>query len=290
MKFIKTLILFFLITNLGCVSPYDGLKKAVDDGDKEKMLMYLGEIDDQYRQREMDEALIRAVNWNRNVNIVATLIDLGANVNFESAGRTPLMHAAKRGDIGSMKLLIDNGANINLQGQSLRLVDGSLNLNGVVITYRIECTNVGYNALYFGINNKREKVVEMLLNLKADPNTEIYITELSDWITFSGFSGTRYRRLIQQGTTVTIFSPPHYWKINNSGGVTSNVMPLKGNIYTTPLIEAIKKKDVAIIKLLIKSGANLDKPDSQRITPLRTAMEIDNKEIVKLLQELGAKE
>ena len=57
---------------------------------------------------------------------------------------------------------------------------------------------------------------------------------------------------------------------------------------TTPLIEAIKNGSIKEVKLLIKSGANINGRDAIGSTPLIAASKVGSKDIVDLLLENGA--
>lgn len=55
-----------------------------------------------------------------------------------------------------------------------------------------------------------------------------------------------------------------------------------------PLTQAIFQNDLATVKFLIKSGANVNKKDYDKITPLSYAIREGNPEIVNLLKQSGA--
>lgn len=68
----------------------------------------------EYADREGKTPLIAACLNPQLYNVAKTLIELGANVNAYRPGRlggTPLHHAAKRGLVQTVKLLLSNGAN-----------------------------------------------------------------------------------------------------------------------------------------------------------------------------------
>lgn len=58
---------------------------------------------------------------------------------------------------------------------------------------------------------------------------------------------------------------------------------------TTPLIMAIEKKQIEIVKLLIKKGADINMPSSNGKLPLIYAIDNKDIELIKLLIENGAK-
>lgn len=56
------------------------------------------------------------------------------------------------------------------------------------------------------------------------------------------------------------------------------------------IIDAVIKNDIDTVKRFIQAGANLNIKDKDGRTPLMYAIREDNEEIVKLLEEAGAKE
>jgi ankyrin repeat protein len=55
--------------------------------------------------RKISNALTHAV-WSRNLQILRMLIDAGASLNFETEGTTPLIAAARTGDLGVVQFLV----------------------------------------------------------------------------------------------------------------------------------------------------------------------------------------
>ena len=53
----------------------------------------------------------------------------------------------------------------------------------------------------------------------------------------------------------------------------------------TPLNQAILNEDIAMVRLLIEKGADVNYPDKEKDTPLHTAVIVASKEIVELLLE-----
>lgn len=62
----------------------------------------------------IDYKLIRAIEKNKRLKCIKTLIERGANVNLLNIhGHTPLVLAVRNNDIGIVELLIDHGADVN---------------------------------------------------------------------------------------------------------------------------------------------------------------------------------
>lgn len=59
------------------------------------------------------DTLLTLLSWRSNSEHVKSIIDKGADVNVTMTDLTPLMHACKSGNFEIIKLLVNNGANIN---------------------------------------------------------------------------------------------------------------------------------------------------------------------------------
>ena len=60
--------------------------------------------------------------------------------------------------------------------------------------------------------------------------------------------------------------------------------------YDNPLDSAIFIENVAIVKLLIENGADVNYKSSEGRTVLGASLDFDNKEMIKLLKDAGATE
>ncbi len=78
-----------------------------------------------YNRDSLGEELLKETevfgsNSNRDVNKVIELINKGVDVNYQGkkCQETALMNASEHGDIEIMKVLLENGANVNLKSHS----------------------------------------------------------------------------------------------------------------------------------------------------------------------------
>lgn len=99
------------------------------------------------------------IRGNRDVNKVIELINEGADVNYqgEHDKETALMNASEQGDIEIMKVLLQNGANVNLKSHT-----GNTALNYAVEPLRC-----------FG--RQQPESVKLLLRHRANTYTSFYI-------------------------------------------------------------------------------------------------------------------
>ncbi|MBO4707914.1 MAG: ankyrin repeat domain-containing protein [Elusimicrobiaceae bacterium] len=219
---------------------------------------------EQYFQYDRDNGtpLMRAA-YNGHLKVVKLLIDKGADINIQNeAGSTALMKAAYKGYFEIVKLLIDKGAKINLKERH------------------------GATALIKGVAQGYTEIVKLLLDKGADVNVaDAYNCE--DNICFHEPEGTALesavfhdrieivKLLLNKGADVNFhldFKQPSCWWCE------------------TVLTRAVYTGNPEIVKLLIDKGANVNEQNSEEKTPLYIADNNDYTEIAELLKAAGAKE
>lgn len=190
---------------------------------------------------------------------------------FNEQGITPLMFAINENNLQAAKFLLAQKADPNA------------------------VSDKGGTALYFAIVNKNTKMVELLVKNGADINQPVQTVGPSGVLIYKDtplilaiahHDLSMVRTLIENGVDVNFGT-----EIIRADGT----LVLENN---TPLMAAVslKNKDIDIIKLLIKSGANINATarDYSRgepavlSTPLTVAIQHGDIEIVKLLVENGA--
>ena len=99
---------------------------------------------------EADSNGLTPLAWAARGNgaaVVPILVKAGADINRESRGWTPLMHAVDFKNLAVAKQLLDSGARVN-----------------------VRCEKDGYTALMLAIELGREQFVPMFLDYGADPH------------------------------------------------------------------------------------------------------------------------
>jgi uncharacterized protein len=167
-----------------------------------------------------------------DVATVKELLDKGVDVNTRGAdGRTALMEAAFRGLPEVVKLLLDRGANIGLK------------------------KNDGETALSFAAGGKHTDIVDM-------------INRASDLMAASAKGDLKkVQELLDKGTPVNVRS--------GGGG--------------TALMEATNGGHTDIVKLLLEKGADVNARKDDGATALTFAEGAKRNEIATLLRQKGAK-
>lgn len=204
--------------------------------------------------------LMRAA-YNGHLETVKLLINKGADVNIQNAaGTTALMKAAYKGHLEIVKFLIDNNANINLKEQH------------------------GATALIKGVAQGHTEIVKLLLSKGADVNVaDAYNCE--DNVCFHEPEGTSLESAVHHGNTEMV-----KLLLNNGADVNFHLDFKQPSCWWcgTALTRAVYTGNYEIVKLLIDKGANVNEQDSYGRTPLYIADDENYAEIAELLRQAGA--
>uniref|UniRef100_A0A6C0ED74 Uncharacterized protein n=1 Tax=viral metagenome TaxID=1070528 RepID=A0A6C0ED74_9ZZZZ len=214
---------------------------------------------------------------NGNTEIVKILLENGASSVINEAdigGLTPLLYATKRKHFDIIKLLVEHGADVNIQNKE------------------------GFTPLINSILYEDKKSVELLL--KSGANVEQkkgFLTPLNIACIYGNMeiielllkNGADINTKNQYGVTPLIMSIGKKFinvvKLLIEKGANVN---LSDEVGGTPLMYACGKNVFEIVELLVKNGANVNLSDNNGSTPLMFACQNKNFDIVKLLVEHGA--
>ncbi|ORX78967.1 ankyrin, partial [Anaeromyces robustus] len=172
-------------------------------------------------------------------------IDYGIDVNRpNSIGIYPIALACESGNIEQVRLLLNHGANPNVQSDgSTPLIQSCINNNSEVVKLLIEhgadvnfVNSEGLHPLLFLVNESEKNVTKLFLSYGANPN--IQDTEGNSALSMACARGNR--RIVE----LLLQSP----NINID-------LPTKGNY--TPLMAACNIQEYMIAVKLIEAGASL---------------------------------
>ncbi len=174
----------------------------------------------------------------------------------EQGGLTPLVFAARQGDMDSVKILVDHGADVN------------------------ETTQYGWTALLTATQNRYYKIGKYLLDHGADPN----IANKGGWTPL--YIATDNRNI--EGGDYPVRKPDmdhlEFIKLLLAHGADPN-MRMKSSTETrtvfthqwlyeegaTPFLRAAQSGDLVLMKLLLQHGAKPGIPTIYNVTPLMVA-------------------
>ncbi|KAF5537588.1 ankyrin repeat [Fusarium mexicanum] len=182
--------------------------------------------------------------------LVENLLDMGAEVDSgDRTGRTPLSYAAEQGHDAIIVLLLERGARVDSQDSE------------VFLRWYYYNENAGRTPLSFATEHGHEAAVRILIANGAS-------------------SSVRSR----SGRT-----PLSYAVENGREGLVRLFLDTERGDISIELGRAVENEHEAIVRLLIKNGAEIDYSTTSSFTPILHATRANNEAIVRLLLENGAK-
>lgn len=198
-----------------------------------------------------------------NFEGVSILLNSGASMN----NRDDYLHAAiQRGDLNIIKLLINNGIDVNQLPKEKGL--GLYNYGGK-------------SALAYSITKRNENIVKLLLLNNAD-----LTIDKEPILCFALIYYQYYDHNYDKKNILNII------RLLLDAGVDIDI---RNNFGDTPLIKTIKEEYIDAIKLLVEYGADVNYADKSGKKPLYYAINYlknysEKNKIIKLLVEEGATE
>ena len=221
------------------------------------------------------ETLLYAACSKGHTEIVKLLIENGAIVNLLSSNEktTPLYQASKKGYTEIVKLLIENGADINLADQPDRTplycayFKGHNEIVELFLENKATTRESKENLLFLSCSKGNYEVVKLLIKHRVEVNLD------------NESDGTPLGLACSEGHTEIV-----KLLIENDANVNAI-----NNYGATPLYWACSESHTEIVRLLADAGANVNLPDSRGVTFLYSACSNDQTEVVNLLTNKGAK-
>ena len=256
-----------------------------------------------------------------NLNLVSDLIALGANVDWrdeENYNFTPLHVAAEYGSVELARILIDAGANVNVQNEwdstplHVAASRGKVEISRMLIGAGADVDaqdEVGWTPLHWAAWNGEIESVRMLIDAGARKDIHNNKGRLPYELTYN----QELKKLLKPNLSESFDShdpyelmiiPPNKkaemivgeikkWKPNLN--LVSDLIALGSNLEwkdedgVTPLLVAIRWDKVEITRMLIEAQADVNVQDKFNRTPLREATWNGQVEIVKMLIGAGAR-
>ncbi|KAI9776294.1 MAG: hypothetical protein M1839_000454 [Geoglossum umbratile] len=225
---------------------------------------------------------ICAAAFSGRQEIVKLLLDAGADgnmagsYNIEGPRQSALTIAARKRNVGLMQLLLNMGCHV--EGQNI----------------------LGYGPLFTAISKGHEEAVRLLMEHGADPTRKICGDTPFDLAAMLGHEGI-VRLLI-----------PHVKTVENSNFILCDALEKAARrgqegvvrllitagtcvrpgthhrLSYQPLSDAVYLQNVAMVRLLIEAGADLEERNESNLTPLQCANALHHEVIANLLREAGA--
>ena len=239
-------------------SPYkrNAFMTAVRKGNTERVREIISSRDLSCSQEWSDAldgyVLLLTALQNKHTDVVKLLLINGSKVNKNNSKpcNTPLHYAVRNGELEIVQMLLDRGANINVQSLKSK------------------------TALHIAVEDNRMDIIDILLNHGAN----VKISDISDvtplHTAVKNDSVEIIKLLLSRGANVNATTCDRVGEDEGKG--------------CTPLHLAVEKANEEIIKLLLSSGANVNDKRNDGIASLHIAIERGYFEVVKHLLDHGA--
>ncbi|RDW65991.1 hypothetical protein BP6252_09626 [Coleophoma cylindrospora] len=215
-----------------------------------------------------------------NETLLSVLLETGKYMlnGKDSKGRTPLSWAAGGGHVAMIKVLLENGAEVDSKDNS------------------------GRTPMSWAATNGNEAMVKLLLEKGAEVSSKDNSgrTPMS-WAAAHGHQAV-VKLLLEKGAEVdskdNSSRNPMSWAAANEHQAVVKLslekekgaeVDSKDNSGWTPMSWAAANGNQAVVKLLLEKGAEVDSKDSGGCTPIFWATTFRHEAVVKLLLEKGAK-
>lgn len=243
---------------------------------------------------------------------VKLLIERGAKINHPlDDDRQPFLVAAHEGQLEAVEVLVAAGAGVETSSEdgttalAMAAHEGQLAVVNYLLTKGAKpnkANNDGWTALHFSASEGQVNVMKQLL--AAGANIELPVsTTRTNWNNHEG------RRIIMRGWTPLLLAieEEHVESTKTLLEARANVnIPVEKTVYTlagdwynkntqtgqllyvatgwTPLMEAVEKQNLPLVKLLLEKGADKKVLTKEGITAGSIAEKLRNREIIRLLK------
>lgn len=231
------------------------------------------------RRHEMNDALLFIARTRENAleKIQWLVENCGVDVSVRDTGNqvTPLLYRAIRGDLPSVKYLMQHGATMHDDGcnEILHLIKASGALD--LLKYCVEEAGCSVHGARKKFNHGN------LLFMYSDPDYMQYVIDkgvpVNDDVNALGHTPLMHCVLVRSNECVRVL-------LRN--GAQPDLSTAKSG--STPLHLAVQRGYTDKVKLLLEYGASVDSRDAQGNTPLILTGAAANTAIAKLLIERGA--
>lgn len=237
----------------------------------------------------LNTALCTAILEEKDIELIAKIINEGADANFQGKDPAPLMVAARKGNITLVELLLSNGADINMIGHMsaktplrFALSSGNVDLISLLLNKGADVNlDERRPVVYKAVEMRNKTIVEILIDAGADVNAiddpenstalmELSCTEHSDAMDIELF-----KILLQAGADLNVqneewdttalslavdFNNIHFVVSLLRAGANPNIKSYYDEFGThqTPIMNAIGKGYVSLVQILRVAGADID--------------------------------
>lgn len=249
--------------------------------------------------------IMNAIKY-KNIKMVKILLKKGAKLNILARGySSPLILACATNDIFLIKLLLRNGAKVNFnhQGGNNPLIYAcgrcSIKIVKLLLKHKANVNSeieAGFTPLMAACKRGNIAIVKLLLERNAHINAgdDAGVTPLSCAVASKNIKLVKL--LIKEGADIDqdnlnasslVSTAIHRRDFKMAKFLINKGANVNDNRWNTPLMEAIKSNNVAIVKLLLSKGADplLKSKYKAEKSILKTAEDLGNRSIIRLLKK-----
>jgi len=248
-------------------------------------------------------------------------------VKLKLGGDTPLLFAARVGDLASAKLLVEAGADVNdasAYGTSATVLAVHSG-NAELVEYLLEkgadpnAAGAGYTALHAAILRRNTRAVAALLAHGADPNAKLlastpvrrsshdfyfhpaYVGATPFWLAARFTEPEVMRMLAEHGADPLVVHNVSFWgrrtktseyKREAPGPTTALMAAVgmgRGSGFAAPEPSQREALTLEAVKIAVELGVDVNAADADGRTALETATALKYKSVVDFLSSKGAK-
>lgn len=222
----------------------------------------------------LNKRLIEAIKGKEEIEVIQNLIKKGADFEYKNKldGKTALLVAVNSGRTDVVKMLLDEGADIEAYTSSklTSLMIAAYNGYTEVVELLLEngakvnsVDKYDYTALMVAISNEKSEVAKMLLDKGCDVKKSDALGRTALHIAVSNGLGDVVKMLLDSGVDV-------------------NAKDCDGS---TALILACSKGDKEMVKLILEKDVDIEARNKEDETALTIANSLGHKEVVEMLGE-----
>lgn len=240
-----------------------------------KLLLEFGAKEEIY---SLDPASLVQALMNIEYDRAKVLIKNGVKVNYLSGDFSPLMCSIENVEI--MKLLLEKGADVNLKNKmnmtalTIAVMSNKVDAVKLLLENKADVNVVStlndQTPLMFALQNKNQAIIKMLKDKVADINAKDSYgnTTLLQAITIHSVNMEEIKYLIANTNQINEFN----------------------DLGMSPLFKAVGLGHIELVRYLLQNGADINQKNYKGVDVLTVARKTkNNPEMIKLLQELGAK-
>lgn len=245
------------------------------------------------------------------LHFVKSLIERGAKINYSgNDGKIPFLEAAREGHLDVVKLFLDEGIKVDAKSEkgttalSLAAREGHLDVVNHLVSSGAKVNNTdqrGWAAIHYVAHERYPEVMKRLIDEGADMEMPVS----GEWIDMGEEGGRKVlmenwtpliiaveeehvetvKVLINAGANLnvkvgkTVFT----FKEKDMKEISASGKPLYVATGWTPLMEAVEKQNVQLVKLLISNGADKNLQTQEGMSAMTIAEKKGNKDIIQLL-------